>query len=375
MGAKNIGSKNILRRFSEIRKTYLIKVIRFSKVAMYLWSKLPFMRFLYPLKYIDRVRLAAILTKECKFLQAKHLLETIKQKNFFAKNYPISEKLRFISGLNGCDAVFDANLFDGINIKEKKKPLFKYTLGLFPFKSVDHEGDFLFVSGAPRSGTTALGRMLNLSKDIALQMERFNHNGGYHPALFNVSEVKGLGWDNYRYKEYAVKAFAKLPNAQYTGDKRPNFLFSWNITKRNFTPKNIKIIHIIRDIEDIACSYNKRSQNEKDKWHDARNYKAAVYETNRNNRLALELLTDPIWKDSISVVTYKKFFANPSVVFSMFKWLNIKIDKKLDAAIIDFLKKSTDIVEKDRTLPMAHKRYLKRHFDFDTYQQLEEISL
>lgn len=378
MGAKVTTRNRFLHSFHKIKKAGLIALISYSKSAMYIWCKIKLLRFFYPLRYIDRVRLAAKLTKQCKFTQAKWLLETIKQKNFLSNKYDLSEKSRLISALNGCDVNIDVELLNSLNIenaKNENKSKYTYALGLFPFDLIEHQKDFLFVSGTPRSGTTALGRILSLSDNIALQMERFNHNGGYHPALFNVSEVKGLGWEKYRYKEYSYKAFDKLPNALYTGDKRPNFLFSWNITKRNFLPHNIKIIHIIRDIEDIACSYNKRASDPNDKWPISRNYKASVYEANRNNKLALQVLSDPLWKDSIKVITYKNCFINSFSIRNMFEWLNIEVDEKLEEKITHFLQKSAEVLNKDRSLPPAHEAYLRRRFDFKTYQQLEKISL
>ncbi|MEQ9315840.1 MAG: sulfotransferase, partial [Henriciella sp.] len=56
-----------------------------------------------------------------------------------------------------------------------------------PPKNPDQK--FLFVSGAPRSGTTALGELLNVHPEIHIHTERYAFHLGYHPDMFTQADA------------------------------------------------------------------------------------------------------------------------------------------------------------------------------------------
>ena len=358
--------------FTTIRTSLIQKALYKSDLATYLWANMKWARFFYPLKTTDRITLAGRLYKEGSAHKAEQIAKTIPAESFLKSKAKTKDKLKLISLLNNCGISFDPSAFK--NKAKDPQKIYAATAGLFPFKE-GYDKKFLFISGSPRSGTTALGRLLNLSQDIALQMERFNQAGGYHPAMLQEKNVKSFNWDTYRHKKEAEFCFNKLDDAIYTGDKRPNFLFSWNITKQHFSPENIKIIHIIRDIEDIALSYCKRALNDKDKWHENRDHKTAVHETNHNNEVLKGILNDPLWKDSVLIVNYNDFFSSKALVEKVFQALNLTISADLSKEIDTFLESSQKILKKDRHLSKHQQRYIDKNFDQELHNTIKTYAL
>ena len=226
------------------------------------------------------------------------------------------------------------------------------------------DGKFLFVSGTPRSGTSAFGTLLNSSDDVALAVERYGYTQGYHPGMFDASNL-------FYSKEYVRKyesLYRKIGNAKYVGDKRPNFLFSWEITKQYFSPDNIKIIHFIRSPYLVAESYHKRAEKQAsggDAWSSnaiaPRDEFYACHDINLNNRLCLELLKDERYRDSVLVVDSDKFYKKMNNVREVFDWLNLRFDKRIEESAKKMLNKSkrlssSSVVSKE--IASAVDRYL-----------------
>lgn len=78
---------------------------------------------------------------------------------------------------------------------ESTRPRDLPLLGWSRMAPADHDR-FLFVSGTPRSGTSALGQLLKSHADIAVYNELYPDRYGYLPAMFapeNVGELHRRG--------------------------------------------------------------------------------------------------------------------------------------------------------------------------------------
>lgn len=118
--------------------------------------------------------------------------------------------------------------------------------------------NYLFAIGNARSGTTALGELLNFSDDICLGIERYSLKDNVSASSFTKTSFFDSQNKNYLVRPYFYQQIeAKFECARYIGDKRPRFVKSWRNTWLNLP--NAKIVYIFRNIYDVACSYNLRA--------------------------------------------------------------------------------------------------------------------
>lgn len=150
---------------------------------------------------------------------------------------------------------------------------------------------YLFVSGCPRSGTTVLTSILNWSDQAFVGQERYaglmnRKPAQFLPIIFNYPrllqfERGDCGYSSFEEKnEYNAwfanpKNFAKLDRMEYIGDKITNLYCFTNVfSTPPWAIRNVTILHIIRNIQDVAASYQTRKQDAKDAW--SKDYLQAV---------------------------------------------------------------------------------------------------
>ena len=188
----------------------------------------------------------------------------------------------------------------------------------------------LFVSGVPRSGTTALGSLLNTSPDIELYHELYPARVGYTAQMFDPNLLPSLV--QARYDEAKRPRLSDRPDLPFRGDKRPLFLNSWAITRRNYTPDEIRIVHIVRYPRNVAASYEKRRR------------RALTGKRNRDadrgpwlaesdlqvNRQMLERALQGEFAGSIRVVPFRKALCDLDTIREMHDFIGARLD--IDAA-------------------------------------------
>ncbi len=234
----------------------------------------------------------------------------------------------------------------------------------------------IFISGVARSGTSALGRLINTHPQIGILVERFPEYFGYHPIQFADRSIL-FNKKNAPKSGYSVDVWGDLmnryENLKYIGDKRPGFLYGWPITAYNFLPTQIKIIHIRRDVKDVALSWKARANNVKDKWPAKKDFKQAIIETNIQNRWLLELIQNEKWKNSIHIVNFKDIFSSPQPLLKIFDWLELETDLGLKGRIEEFLNKSEGVLQKDKTLTPSEAEVIKSIYSMQDDREIKNI--
>lgn len=142
---------------------------------------------------------------------------------------------------------------------------------------------FLFVSGCPRSGTTALTTILNWAPRCFLGQERFNmlfnrDGASFTPSLFTPERIRTFmpmdcGYATFEAQpaytsHFANKeALAKLEDAEVLGDKLISLWANFSALEAPaWDGKVVDVLHIVRDVRDVAESYQARFLNEADNW-------------------------------------------------------------------------------------------------------------
>jgi len=197
------------------------------------------------------------------------------------------------------------------------------------------ERQFLFVCGVPRSGTTALAKLLNFHPEVAIGIERYKKIAlspagitEFVPELFSVERFFDFREADTNVKadrDYAAMR-AKYDSCLYVGDKVPRL---YVVLPRLFKAfPSAKFIFITREIEAVAESWNKRADNPEDtNWPETNDFSRAVVEWNRANNIALRYAKEKA--DQFIVVSYEEIMRNnPSTVQALLGRLGLTGDER-----------------------------------------------
>lgn len=232
---------------------------------------------------------------------------------------------------------------------------------------------FIFVGGTPRSGTSALGVFLNRHSDIAMTVERYGYVQGFHPNMFEHDQLcrgKGIA-DKEKFRE-------KVENATFLGDKRPNFLFGWFLTRKNFSPEEIKIVHLTRDPYLVAESYNKRAILQAEgsgswgSWpYSPRNQVYAVRDMNINNKYVKEIKKDNLFQDSLLVADSSEVYSSERKLIEIVDWMGLPVTKEVKEKAKAVVQKSKHYKAKEKYSKSTYE-YVNKNLDWCLFDSVLE---
>ncbi|MEO1003953.1 MAG: sulfotransferase [Cyanobacteria bacterium J06638_7] len=230
-------------------------------------------------------------------------------------------------------------------------------------------GPFLFVSGTARSGTTALGKLLNAHAQVAIYIELYHFACGYTPQMFSTEAIgylqqRGLLPDPLPAQSLAAfrKAVVNEPPVRFLGDKRPEFLRTAQLTLEHFRSSHVTVVHIRRPVRDVAWSYMKRVEN--GTFSHDRDYKRAVDDCNFNNRKLLELAQQSPANLTLLLVDYHQFWQSQQCADQLFSRLSLAdhlIDRQAVANLYKVYRQR--ISTKSRELPAEMEAHIHAQFD------------
>ena len=229
---------------------------------------------------------------------------------------------------------------------------------------------YLFVAGNARSGTTALGALLNFSSEICLGIERYSLNENVSALSFDKNHFFDKESENYLMRpQLYEKIRNKFERAKYIGDKRPRFIKSWRNTWLNL-PQAI-IIYIFRNIYDVACSYNVRASNAAlgidTSWSPHRDFSKAVRDWNEG----VQEINNLVQFCEVYLVKYEDFFVDMAKINRLLNYLEINLDEHdLQAGITKINKTALSLQNKDRNLSSFEIEYVNCHANFEAYNNL-----
>jgi hypothetical protein len=145
---------------------------------------------------------------------------------------------------------------------------------------------FLFICGCPRSGTTALWKLLTASPHVVLGLERYSSRmisrwRWLSPALFEYERFFRLRRGDTFYDDleafhpYYRTARARWHDATFVGDKLPRLYQRFPDLGRVF--RRPRVLCIFRDIVEVAASYKRRAEDRSDAtWGRSQGVHAAI---------------------------------------------------------------------------------------------------
>lgn len=231
---------------------------------------------------------------------------------------------------------------------------------------------FLFIGGCARSGTSALHRVVAQHPGTFIGLERYVRLAAqpelfgphlFEPERFLRVEEGDTFYASLDHLPYYKGAGEKLAAAKVVGDKIPKLHQLYKQIAERFPL--VKILYIVRNIFDVAASYNKRAADEQDlHWPAGRNYRKAVVEWRDSMRQTM------LWmqKLSIYVVDYETFFAGEEDIGRLASFLGrnkAALRRAYEAQLREDFSGSTT-----SGLTPLERQYICCNADFDTYRQL-----
>ena len=241
----------------------------------------------------------------------------------------------------------------------------------------------LFIFGPPRSGTTALARVINSHERIGIGMERFKlimNNKcieQFTPDLFEEHKLFDFsdGHTNMSpaasaaMKQYYDDMQAKYDNLSYIGHKVPSaFRVAKEIHERF---PNTKCVFIIRDIFETACSWQARAERKSDSWPATRTATHAVKPWNVCLKIFLDLQQK--YPDDFYMVDYGSFFSGDpqdlTELQNLCRFLDLPADGSMRMAFTGSRNKYQELVKnKERGLDKETLQYIEEHADREAYE-------
>ncbi|WP_069301060.1 sulfotransferase domain-containing protein [Neptunicoccus sediminis] len=211
-----------------------------------------------------------------------------------------------------------------------------------------YELEYVFVSGMPRAGTTALGHLLNMSPDIALFTEIHIPYLNYKPSSFSqeILEKRAV-----RLPAGAPpKIVKKLSQAKLIGDKRPLFHYMLPQTLQAMREHRVTVFQILRSVLNVAVSYQNRANSPEDQWDPLRNLNNAIDEFNVMHRFILEWESQGEMQPhhKIFYIDYSKVFTEMNCATGLFDCLGQTVDENLKHRIAQYIQHSNSIMAKER---------------------------
>jgi hypothetical protein len=231
---------------------------------------------------------------------------------------------------------------------------------------------YLFICGCPRSGTSAIVKLLNSHPSIAIGMERYKFYAKDN-MIGNINEEAFKSENFFAIKEYQTnivwKDFYDSLKPKFTndllmiGDKYPQYYNFYEKIANNFP--DAQWIFMVRDILDVAASYNARALNEKDNWPENANYLRAVAHWNNSLAKTWKYIKANENRKKVFICNYEKIFSGDTHYFnSLISFLEIDIVDEIRECY-DFLTKDWNIRNvKNKKLKNEELEYIQKHANY-----------
>lgn len=239
---------------------------------------------------------------------------------------------------------------------------------------VDPDRGFVFVSGMPRAGTTALGHILNRATDIAVFTEIHIPYLAYDPRSF---DRRLLDQRILRLPQAAAPGILeRSQTARFLGDKRPLFHYMLPQTFAAMPDRQVTVFHILRPVALVAAFYHARAMNPDDDWDPLRNLDNAIDELNVMHRFILD------WHESgtmaaghrLVYVDYARVFTELDYQTSLFDAMDHPVDPDLKRVLEGYIEHSHGILKRARPLDAAIRDALAARLDIPLARRVEALT-
>lgn len=234
----------------------------------------------------------------------------------------------------------------------------------------------VIAGGCARSGTTALGALINLHPDCAMSHERyfrFYKKGPLTPDLFTHERMRDPEPGDSLFERVKLQkpdVVASFQTASIVGDKYPALYRAYDNIFASLA--GVKIIYILRNPISVIKSFDVRAERTRagtaaSKWSAQRDMTAGMREWNDSVRATLEAKRR--YGDRVGVFTYEHLHFSKAACDRMFEFLGV--EPISEAAYQKQLR--PDLQESNFSKDML--RYAFRNADSESYRALGDLAL
>ena len=235
----------------------------------------------------------------------------------------------------------------------------------------------IFVCGTPRSGTTALARLLNTSPHIVVGIERYGKrllriNGGDQSGLFSKDRFFSYDADdadvdfNVAHKELTESSKRKLDNAAFVGDKVPRLYRRLRFIDEAFT--NCIVIYIVRNPIQVAASWQKRAEKANDRWPTRNGFQEATIEWNES--IAFAMQSRQRFGNRLILLSYDRVFGGRRFAVWREMMRRMGLPTKPNESTRRFLDNASRRASTQREFSTDILQYVSRSADYISYARL-----
>lgn len=249
--------------------------------------------------------------------------------------------------------------------------------------AMDQNQQFLFICGCPRSGTTALRSILTCHSGVCIGHERYSKflaRGGkisselFRPARFLRFDPQEIFYTQEQFDSFHSGFQEKIATCNYIGDKIPELYHKLEEVERELS--NALIIFLLRNILDVAESYNLRARNQDDPyWTEDKDASRAIRDWNQSLKSTMQALHRP--QSNLIVLEYEHVFSDPNRMQRFIESLGLEVTDEHASYITTMVERSHELSKNSerrstRQLTNDQKHEICCLADFQTYRQLRQ---
>lgn len=180
---------------------------------------------------------------------------------------------------------------------------------------------YLIVTGVARSGTTALGELLNSHSGICLGIERFKfqflRNHDYDRSFFERARFFDFQLEDTNLTPESRPAWKpvydsmaeKWDDAEVIGDKVPDMM----PVLADFMDANpdFKVICLLRNLKDVGLSWQARADRQRDSWPSSKGFAAACERWAEQIAILHDLMRNKALRQKVLLLDYDTMYNSP----------------------------------------------------------------
>ena len=238
----------------------------------------------------------------------------------------------------------------------------------------------LFVCGCPRSGTTALWRLLTRHPKIGMGVERYINkvDGNFIELtadLFKKERFFSLQKGDTHFPDltsggagrYYADLQPRFDDCEWLGDKMPILYKNYQGLFYRFP--NAHVIFILRDVYDVANSFMARLENKEDNWgHD---YKDAVKKWNDSLERTYRFKKNGA---KIFCIDYEELYYSDYDIEKLFHPLGLDCFKQLKTFYKNEKIFAKRLIERRKEyLGVEERKYIAKYANLELFERLKSM--
>ncbi|GAB0117273.1 hypothetical protein Acid7E03_13450 [Acidisoma sp. 7E03] len=195
--------------------------------------------------------------------------------------------------------------------------------------------------------------------------------------FFNLQQGDTFYNDLNNFNSYYGKAMERYEGAEWIGDKSPPAYKQYETIERNFDGAHV--IFIVRNIIDVAASYQKRAQNANDEtWDAQRDYRVAVQDWQESLRRTLAFARLQNRRTKLTILSYEDLFLKLANLSPIFSALDLDVTPTVSADYRGLMARSQELnSQRGDGLTSQQRYHIATTAPFGLYRELlaERLSI